>query len=224
MPGLRQRDERLAACWRPAREEDMCRQYLTFGRGSIHVGSSPVSISRRMSPARRGLRKTWRWPTRRLLGQQPGGEQRLADVGGELAVVAGEPAREVGEVRVVAAPLAHPVEPLEDPARDAAGGIGVLVRARGGAARRPAARARPRSCSSTETGSAGRPPSRATASAIAQRVGGAERLAQRRRRRRARRRAARARGRAAGRCRRRGPRRRAARAPRASAGSSPGAG
>src|SRR3954451_12647076 len=68
---------------------------------------------------------------RGLLGQQARAEQRLADVGRELAVVAREPAREVGEVRVVAAPLPHPVEPLEDPPRDAAGGIGVLVRARG---------------------------------------------------------------------------------------------
>src|SRR5215212_373820 len=47
---------------------------------------------------------------RLLLGQQAGAEQRLADVGGELAVVAGEAAREVGEVGVVAAPLAHAVE------------------------------------------------------------------------------------------------------------------
>src|SRR3954454_20406552 len=71
---------------------------------------------------------------RRLLGEEACAEKRLADIGGELAVVAREPAREVGEVRVVAAPLAHAVEPLEDPPRDAAGGIGVLVRARGLAA------------------------------------------------------------------------------------------
>ena len=65
----------------------------------------------------------------RLLGEQAGLEQRLADRLGERAVVAGEAAREVGELGVVAAPLAHPVEPLEDPPRDAAGGIGVVVRA-----------------------------------------------------------------------------------------------
>src|SRR3954451_11069120 len=69
-----------------------------------------------------------------LLGQQARAEQRLADVGGELAVVAREAARQVGEVRVVAAPLPHPVEPLEDPARDTARGVGVLVRAGGLAA------------------------------------------------------------------------------------------
>src|SRR4051794_27057870 len=64
-----------------------------------------------------------------LLLQQPGGQQRLPDLLRERPVVAGEAAREVGEIGVVAAPLAHAVEPLEDPAGDAAGGIGVLVRA-----------------------------------------------------------------------------------------------
>src|SRR3712207_3531081 len=58
-------------------------------------------------------------PDRRLLGEQPVGEQGLADVLRELAVVAREPAREVGEVGVVAAPLAHAVEALEDAAGDA---------------------------------------------------------------------------------------------------------
>ena len=65
----------------------------------------------------------------RLLGQQPGLEQRLPHRLGERALVAGEAAAQVREVGVVAAPLAHAVEPLEDPAGDAAGGIGVLVRA-----------------------------------------------------------------------------------------------
>ena len=65
----------------------------------------------------------------RLLLEQAGLEQRLADLVGERAVVAGEPAREVAELRVVAAPLAHPVEALEDPARDPARGLGVVVRA-----------------------------------------------------------------------------------------------
>src|SRR3954447_24104011 len=68
---------------------------------------------------------------RRLLRQQPRAQQRLADVGGELAVVAREAAREVGEIRVVAAPLAHAVEPLEDPPRDPAGGGGGPARAGG---------------------------------------------------------------------------------------------
>ena len=71
-----------------------------------------------------------------LLGQQPGVQQRLARVLGQRALVAREAAREVREVRVVAAPLAHAVEPLEDPAGDAARRIGVLVRADGGAAAR----------------------------------------------------------------------------------------
>src|SRR3954447_11857091 len=71
---------------------------------------------------------------RRLLGQQPRAEECLADVGGELAVVAREAAREVGEVGVVAAPLAYAVEPLEDPPRDPARGVGILVRAGGPAA------------------------------------------------------------------------------------------
>ena len=65
----------------------------------------------------------------RLLGEQAGLEQRLADGLGELAVVAREAAREVGELGVVAAPLPHPVEPLEDPPGDAARGVGVVVRA-----------------------------------------------------------------------------------------------
>src|SRR4051794_31138747 len=65
----------------------------------------------------------------RLLGPQPGGEQRLADLDRERAVVAGEAARQVREVGVVAAPLAHAVEPLEDAARDAAPRDRVLVRA-----------------------------------------------------------------------------------------------
>src|SRR3954447_22070655 len=72
---------------------------------------------------------------RGLLGEQPRGEQRLADVRGELAIVAREAAREMREVRVVAAPLAHAVEALEDPPSDAAGGVGVLVGAGGLAAR-----------------------------------------------------------------------------------------
>src|SRR4051812_8425308 len=66
---------------------------------------------------------------RRLLCQQAGGEQRLADLDGERAVVAGEAAWQVREVGVVAAPLAHAVEPLQDAARDAPPRHGILVRA-----------------------------------------------------------------------------------------------
>src|SRR3954452_19117107 len=65
----------------------------------------------------------------RLLRKQAGLEQRLPDRLGQVAVVAGEAAREVLEVRVVAAPLPHAVEPLEDAPGDAASGVRVVVRA-----------------------------------------------------------------------------------------------
>src|SRR4051812_5226341 len=61
----------------------------------------------------------------RLLGEQLGLDERLADLGRQLAVVAGEAARQVGELGVVAAPLAHAVEALEDAPRDAAARVGV---------------------------------------------------------------------------------------------------
>ena len=152
-----------------------------------------------------------------LLRQQPGADQRLADGLGELALVAGEAAREVGEVRVVAAPLPHAVEPLEDPPRDPPGGVGVLVRAGGpgalrveqgvdrllvlldGARRPPAGRR------------AARPPRRCAA-------GGRRRSARAAPTRRARRPGRRGRGRAGGRGRRRAPRRPAGRARRAPPG------
>src|SRR4051794_36124020 len=63
----------------------------------------------------------------RFLREQARGEQRLADFERERRLVAVEAARQVGELGVVAAPLAHAVEPLEDAARDAAGGVGVVV-------------------------------------------------------------------------------------------------
>src|SRR3954452_18876700 len=62
-----------------------------------------------------------------LLLEEARVEQRLADLLRQRPVVPREAAREVGEVGVVAAPLAHPVEPLEDAPRHAPGGIGVLV-------------------------------------------------------------------------------------------------
>ena len=130
---------------------------------------------------------------RRLLGEQPVGEQRLADRLGELALVAGEAAREVREVRVVAAPLAHAVEPLEDPPRDAPRRVGVLVRGDAAAVAvrlRAARRRRPRAPRPSAGRRAGRraarPPRRSAA-------GGRRRSARAARRRRARRRAARAR-------------------------------
>jgi hypothetical protein len=63
--------------------------------------------------------------------QQPVDEQRFADRLGELAVVAGEPTGQMRELRVVAAPLPHAVEPLQDPPGDPPRRVGVVVRARG---------------------------------------------------------------------------------------------
>src|SRR3954452_15503094 len=68
-------------------------------------------------------------PDARLLREQAGLEERLAARLGELAVVAGEAARQMLEVGVVAAPLPHAVEALEDPPGDAPRRVGVVVRA-----------------------------------------------------------------------------------------------
>src|SRR3954452_12222602 len=56
----------------------------------------------------------------RLLRQQARAQQGLARLLRERAGLAREPTREVRELRVVAPPLAHPAEPLEDPAGHAA--------------------------------------------------------------------------------------------------------
>src|SRR3954454_22975165 len=72
---------------------------------------------------------------RRLLEEQAGGEQRLADLHRQRPVVAGEATRQLRNLRVVAAPLAHAGEPLQDPPRDPSRWVGVLVRARRRAAR-----------------------------------------------------------------------------------------
>src|SRR5882724_11231884 len=64
-------------------------------------------------------------PDARLGLQQTRLQQRLADGLGQLAVVAGEAARQVGELRVVAAPLPHAVEPLQDAPSDAPRRVGV---------------------------------------------------------------------------------------------------
>ena len=72
---------------------------------------------------------------RRLLGQQPRFQQRLAHFLGERAVVAGEASRKMGELGVISAPLPHAVEPLEDPARRPQARIRVVVRRRDLAAR-----------------------------------------------------------------------------------------
>src|SRR5205085_11440574 len=67
-------------------------------------------------------------PDAGLLREEPRVEQRLADRERERALVAlREAAAQMHELRVVAAPLAHPVEALEDAAGDAAGRVGVVV-------------------------------------------------------------------------------------------------
>ena len=86
-----------------------------------------------MSPLRFGLRYTWRWPTLGFCSSRPACQERLADRVGQRAIMAGEPARQVVEGGVIAAPLAHAVEALEDPARHAAHRVGVLVRSGRGA-------------------------------------------------------------------------------------------
>ena len=168
-----------------------------------------------MSRARRGLRKTWRWPTDGFSASRPAREQRLADVLRERAVVAREAAREVGEVGVVAAPLAH--------ARRGAGGSAARRGAPGSGSScgraapraRRAGRARPPRAPRPTPASAGRPPRPRDGLGDAQRVRGADRLAQARRVAEHAAGHARAPAPAAGRCRRRAPRRRAARTPRA---------
>ena len=116
--------------------------YHADGR-RIPAGTAPSSISLRISAARRGLRKTWRWPTEGFSASRPASSSASPTSCASAAVVAGEAAREVREVGVVAAPLAHAVEPLEDAAGDAPGGVGVLVRAHGARRRPPAPRAPP---------------------------------------------------------------------------------
>src|SRR4051812_29428435 len=66
----------------------------------------------------------------RLGLQQAGLEQGPADRLGELAVVAREAPRRVRELRVVSAPLAHDVEPLQDAPGDPPRRIGIVVGAR----------------------------------------------------------------------------------------------
>ena len=98
-----------------------------FGSASPD-GTAPVSISRWMSAARRGLRNTWRWPTDGFSASSPASSSASPTACASAAVVAGEAACEVREVGVVAAPLPHAVEPLEDPAGDAQGRVGIGVR------------------------------------------------------------------------------------------------
>src|SRR4051812_39929503 len=62
-----------------------------------------------------------------LLEEQAGDEELLADPDRQLALVAREAARQVGELGVVAAPFAHAVEALEDASRDAPVGVGILL-------------------------------------------------------------------------------------------------
>ena len=100
----------------------------------------------------------------RLLGEVAGAQQRLADLERQLPLVAREAAREMAELGVVPAVLAHAVEPAQHPARDPTGGDGSSW-ARAGPSRAPSSASTASSWSSTEPDSAGRPPSRATASA-----------------------------------------------------------
>ena len=114
-----------------------------------------------MSAARRGLRNTWRWPTDGFSASRPAASSASPTSWASARSLPAKPRARWREVGVVAAPLAHPVEALEDPPGDPARGVGVLVRARGalavaaraGRARRPRAR-RP---------SAGRPAARRAA-------------------------------------------------------------
>ncbi len=95
----------------------------------IPGGSAPVSISLRISAARLRVEVDVTLADGRLLGEQPRLQQRLPHLLRERAVVAGEASRKVRELGVVAAPLAHAVEALEDPAAPRFGRVGVLVRA-----------------------------------------------------------------------------------------------
>ena len=110
-----------------ARELHARRVCHPFGSASPD-GTAPVSISRWMSAARRGLRNTWRWPTDGFSASSPASSSASPTACASAAVVAGEAACEVREVGVVAAPLPHAVEPLEDPAGDAQGRVGIGVR------------------------------------------------------------------------------------------------
>ena len=147
------------------------------------AGASPRSMSAWMSPARRGLRKTWRWPTLGFSASRPAASSASPTASASAPLVAGEAARQMGELRVVAAPLAHAVQALEDAPRDAPGGVGVVVRARESAPspRRGPRGRRPRAPPSRRgRRGARRGPRRARPP---QRVRGADRGAQVRRRR-----------------------------------------
>jgi hypothetical protein len=69
-------------------------------------------------------------PDARLLGEEPGREKLLPHLERERPFVAREAPRQVIEGGVVAAPLPHAVETLQDAAGHAAARIRVVVRAR----------------------------------------------------------------------------------------------
>ena len=182
-------------------------------------GTSPRRRSARgCRPPRRGLRKTWRWPTLGFSASSPASSSASPTALGQRAVVAGEAAREMAELGVVAAPLPHAVQALEDAPGDAARGVGVVVRAGDAGAPAPRARrARPPRAPRPSAGSAGRPPSRGDAprrprSGCAAPIGGRRSLGVGEQRGRERERP----GRAGGRRARPAPRRRARRARRRS--------
>ena len=106
-------------------------------------------------------------PDARLLGQQPG--RRAAPRRRASASARSLPAKPRArwrEVGVVAAPLAHAVQALEDPPGDAPGRVGVVVGAHDGPRRAASASSWARtasSCSAQRGSAAGRPPRRGDA-------------------------------------------------------------
>ena len=111
--------------------------------GSVRSGGAGrrARSAPRMSAARRGLRKTWRWPTLGFSASRPAASSASPTSSASARSLPAKPRARWREVGVVAAPLAHAVEPLEDPAGDAARRVGVVVRAR---RRRPPRRPRGR--------------------------------------------------------------------------------
>ena len=126
-PGLREGDQGLQRVGDLLRDGGHVKPICHFRARLNPPGSSPVSISLRMSPARRGLRNTWRWPTLGFSASRPAASSASPTSEASWRSLPAKPRARCAKSGVVAAPLAHPVEALEDPARDAAGGIGVLV-------------------------------------------------------------------------------------------------
>src|SRR6185312_8155476 len=90
-------------------------------------GSSPRSTSAWISATRRGFRRTWRWWTLVFSTSRPAFTSRSPIAS---ASAPGEPAREMHDLGVVAAPLPHPHQALEHAPGDAQRRVRLLVRAR----------------------------------------------------------------------------------------------